>query len=332
LAETGDFENKRVAENRPKLPGHALAKLEAHRLRAEDKLSNELDSFWFNVTSKNKELGMSAFDLSKLFLQYAGAVYDARASEFIHCFKSAPEYENFLRHRLSSDILEELLPPRSARPFGAPEVIGLHEPIGKFTDRIGRDDYSSGFSRPEGIWERLVEDTTVKAIRLDITFPNDLALTWVFRDVRNRSEFCEFFEVFFERKWRTFVARWHAEVANTVVPATPPVEKAASITRTRPADRGDQSARAEQISRGERARPGPKPKTEIYNRVRKIVDTISGADWTNSLDEICEALDEEKVPIPSTWRVRSRSVHNWTDGLYEDREKVRKAIEYRLKS
>jgi hypothetical protein len=72
---------------------------------------------------------------------------------------------------------------------------------------------------------------------------------------------------------------------------------------------------------------GPKPDRESPTRVAEIVARVAPrGDWRSKVDDICEALDEAKVPFPTRWR--KRPCNAWAD--YDDRANAIKAIEYRL--
>ena len=75
---------------------------------------------------------------------------------------------------------------------------------------------------------------------------------------------------------------------------------------------------------------GPKPDLETASRVAEIVERVApDGDWRSKLDDICDALDEEKIPFPAKWR-RDRHCRCWADCLNEP-PIVTKVIEYRLK-
>jgi hypothetical protein len=89
--------------------------------------------------------------------------------------------------------------------------------------------------------------------------------------------------------------------------------------------------RAELLSTGAQTKPrkrGPKPDFETAARVAEVVTRVTlDADWHPKLADICEALDEEKVPVPRGWRSK-RQYRSWADCL--ERALAIKAIEYRL--
>jgi hypothetical protein len=73
---------------------------------------------------------------------------------------------------------------------------------------------------------------------------------------------------------------------------------------------------------------GPKPDHETALLVATIVARVApDGDWRSRVDDVCDALDDEQVPVPATWR-RNRNVRKWS--LCDDRDIVVKAIEYRL--
>jgi hypothetical protein len=59
---------------------------------------------------------------------------------------------------------------------------------------------------------------------------------------------------------------------------------------------------------------GPKLDDERASRVAKIVKSVApDGDWRSKLDAICEALDEAKIPSPTTWRRNpDRKYHCWS--------------------
>ena len=73
---------------------------------------------------------------------------------------------------------------------------------------------------------------------------------------------------------------------------------------------------------------GPKPDHDTAVRVADVVARIAAdGDWRSNLDDICDALDEEHIPVPRTWR-RNRECTQWS--LCNDRDLIVKAIGYRL--
>jgi hypothetical protein len=79
---------------------------------------------------------------------------------------------------------------------------------------------------------------------------------------------------------------------------------------------------------GEGRKRGPRPDPETAVRVAEIVTRVApDGDWRSKLDDVCGALDEEKIPCPKRWR-KNRDYRCWGDWL--ERDIVVKAVEYRL--
>jgi hypothetical protein len=84
---------------------------------------------------------------------------------------------------------------------------------------------------------------------------------------------------------------------------------------------------------GKRVKPGPKAQTENARQVAEIVARIAdGQRWQDKLDEICEALDEAKLPRPKPWR--KKSINSWSDATdaADNRGLAKKAIGHHLKN
>ncbi len=74
---------------------------------------------------------------------------------------------------------------------------------------------------------------------------------------------------------------------------------------------------------------GPKPNCALALRIKGIVDRLAeGTDWFSKLDEVCEALDEEEIPVPKAWR--NKRIVTWADSCTDQRDKTLKVIGYRL--
>jgi hypothetical protein len=75
---------------------------------------------------------------------------------------------------------------------------------------------------------------------------------------------------------------------------------------------------------------GPRPNYETAIKVAEVVRGIAGdGGWPAKLDEICDALDEAKIPRPKTWKKRGHQ--DWDDALSGERSLVVKAITHHLK-
>jgi hypothetical protein len=81
-----------------------------------------------------------------------------------------------------------------------------------------------------------------------------------------------------------------------------------------------------------REKPGPKTDREASSRVLEIVTRVAGSDpWKTKLDDICDALDEARIPRPKTWVNRKPPLRSWADAAMEEPELAKKAIAYQLK-
>src|SRR5207244_4089055 len=82
-----------------------------------------------------------------------------------------------------------------------------------------------------------------------------------------------------------------------------------------------------------RRRRGPKPDFENHAKVAAIVSTF-GEDWTadDKRPDLCEKLDEEKVPVPNKWPTRNPPSRTWSRALLNEPNLVIKTIKGRLKA
>ena len=85
------------------------------------------------------------------------------------------------------------------------------------------------------------------------------------------------------------------------------------------------SAQPARVAPNKKRKRGPRPDHETALRVAEIVARVApDGEWRGRLDDVCEALDDEKIPIPARWR-NSRC---WAD--YPEKPLLVKAVEYRL--
>jgi len=74
---------------------------------------------------------------------------------------------------------------------------------------------------------------------------------------------------------------------------------------------------------------GPQPNYELAAQVAEVVRGVVGDQlWLPRLDEICEALDDRKIPRPKTWK--GRGYTNWCSAAVSERSLVIKAITHHL--
>lgn len=79
-----------------------------------------------------------------------------------------------------------------------------------------------------------------------------------------------------------------------------------------------------------RTKPGPKPDIETARRVAEIVSGLASSKWQSKLGDICESLDEQKVPPPRIWR--KKGVLSWSDAADDHPDLAKKAIQHHLKN
>ena len=74
---------------------------------------------------------------------------------------------------------------------------------------------------------------------------------------------------------------------------------------------------------------GRKANVEVNWAIALVLKKF-GDDWRDRLDDVCAALDSEKVPLPVSNKWRTRGCDDWVDVLIEDKEGLVKALQYRL--
>jgi hypothetical protein len=78
-------------------------------------------------------------------------------------------------------------------------------------------------------------------------------------------------------------------------------------------------------------KPGPKRDIETARRVAGIVGRLAGdQEWRDQLDEICDTLDQEQVPRPTTWR--KKNIRSWAGAAAGYPNLAKQAIAHRLKN
>jgi hypothetical protein len=80
-----------------------------------------------------------------------------------------------------------------------------------------------------------------------------------------------------------------------------------------------------------RAKPGPKRGIETACQVQEIVKQVTNQpQWRPLLDDICEALDEKRIPCPKTWK--AREIECWSDASATERWLAKNAIAHHLEN
>ncbi len=116
-----------------------------------------------------------------------------------------------------------------------------------------------------------------------------------------------------------FHVKFHrAQTKRVVSSASPQPHKAQAEIRQR-------------LPQSVRIKPGPRPDRETASRVHKVITQVAGVDrWKGKLDDICEALDQEAIPPPKTWRKRDPPLRNWVDAATMEPGVAKKAIVHHL--
>lgn len=92
------------------------------------------------------------------------------------------------------------------------------------------------------------------------------------------------------------------------------------------------SSKLEGASSKLRAKSGPTPDRQSAQCVLRIIESVASlANWKAKLEDVCERLDAEAIPFPSTWPKRDFQLKGWLDAASLERHLAIKAIEYRLK-
>ena len=84
--------------------------------------------------------------------------------------------------------------------------------------------------------------------------------------------------------------------------------------------------------RGAKPQTGRKPDLVKDEAIKEIVLQVCGnKPWKDCFEDVCEALDKEKIPVVPGWLKHSEPVRTWTQAGYDIPRLVKKAIEYRLR-
>ena len=74
---------------------------------------------------------------------------------------------------------------------------------------------------------------------------------------------------------------------------------------------------------------GRKANAETNRIIAGIVESFPNR-WRKCLAEVCEALNEQQVPLPRSGKWKARGCKDWTDVLSEDQDGLVKALQHRL--
>jgi hypothetical protein len=79
-----------------------------------------------------------------------------------------------------------------------------------------------------------------------------------------------------------------------------------------------------------RTKPGPKRDVETARQVAEILARVASSNWPDNLVDICEALDEQEVPMPRPWHMKG--LRSWWDAAANHPDRAKKAIQHHLKN
>jgi hypothetical protein len=309
---------------KPSLTTQALARIEAVKLDAGADLLNGLDAFWRGIGMRTTALREHhPSELIPLFERFAEEQFAAEAREWLARFAD-PDAYSWQLAVLPATIATRFCPHAVVFPENvwAADWTDLYRTLKTRTTQFGRGSVSSDFGQPSGEWERYLDHSfSRRFLKAEIgsvtgglkNFMLLFRLKYHFhlRLFANQQRFIRRVCTHLSVSLHTLRAEAYRRMADAVPPTSPELPEPADV-----------------VPAVTPRRRGPKPDYEMAQRVAAIIErTVPGGDWRSRLDEVCEALDDEHVPVPSTWR-RNRNCRNWS--LCLERDVVVKAIEYRL--
>ena len=310
----------------PSLSKQALARIKAVKLDAGADLLNGLDAFWRDIGMSTKALREhDPLELMPLFERYAEKQFDAEAKEWLACF-SDPDAYSLQLILLPMTIATRICPGVGVLPknVSATGWTDLYRDLKARAAKSGRKGVIEEFQQLSGDWENYLDHSFSRRFlkgRISTTQPdrdtavkNFMLLFWLkylfhLRLFADNQRFIKRLCTHLSVKFQVWRGQAYREMADALRP--PAAETVPGVPPALPKKRG------------------PKPDHDTALRVSEIVARVApDGDWRSNLDEICEALDEGHVPVPSTWR-RNRDCRSWS--LCLERDVVVKAIEYRLR-
>ncbi len=318
---------------KPSLSTQALARIKAVQLEAGADLLSGLAAFWRGIGMSTMALREhDPHELMPLFERYAEKQLDAEAKEWLACFPDPEAYSLHLSF-LPMDIAARICP--GARASVIPEDVfasdwtDLYRTLKARAAKSGAKAIMEEFQQLSGIWENYLDHsfsrqflkgriTTMQPDR-ESGVKNFILLFWLkylfhLRLLANTQRFIQRLCMHLSERGHLWKAEAYRRLGDTV---PPPAAEAV------PARAGGDS-----IAASTPKKRGPKPDFETAALVAAVVARVApDGDWRSRVDDICDSLDEEQIPVPSTWR-RNRNCRRWS--LCDDKDIVVKAIEYRL--
>jgi hypothetical protein len=206
----------------------ALRRVEARRLNAEHLLRAFLAAYWAGPITRRTFGSERPSDLLDAFRQYAEGVFISVAEECIPLLTTPNVYEQFVKTISAERLVRQIFPGDTTRHLNrSTPIIGFKETLSEFEQRLpdGPDYYITGFVKPEGDWELLLEDTYVHAIRtdelgLDFVWGGDKPFFWALREPHNLDFVDEHIRVALERHIPNLMANWWQRISQSE--AVPP--------------------------------------------------------------------------------------------------------------
>ena len=324
--------------NKPSLSEPALRRIKAVRLEAGADLLNGLDAFWRGIGMSTKALKEhDPSELMPFFERYAEKLFEAESREWLACFTDPEAYTAHVA-MLRMAVADRICPAQTVIPddFRATDWKDLYRIVKARAAESGRKSALGEFGQISGDWENYLDHsfsrrflkgkiTTMTPDR-DPAVRNFRALFWLkylfhLRLFTTRRVFHHRLCLHLSVSLKFWEGQAYRQMADTVAP--PASEGLPALPET--ADLVAGSGVAAPTAPRKR---GPKPDHDTAVRVADVVARIAAdGDWRSNLDDICDALDEEHIPVPRTWR-RNRECTQWS--LCNDRDLIVKAIGYRL--
>jgi hypothetical protein len=314
--------------DKPSLSTQALARIKAARLEAGADLLAGLDTYWRGIGMSTKSLRKhDPHELMPLFERYAEKQFEAEAKEWLACFPDPDAYSGHLA-MLPMLIADRICPAKGLIPDDilATDWKTLYRTIKAKATESGRKSAAEEVGPLSGDWENYLDHSfswrcltgkvTTMTPEIDTAVKSFRALFWLkylfhLRLYANRRRFIQRICTYLSERALLWKAEAYRRLGDTV---PPPIPEAVAD--------GDRAAARTPKKRG------PKPDFETAALVAAVVGRVApDGDWRSRVDDICDSLDEEQIPVPSTWR-RNRNCRRWS--LCDDKDVVVKAIEYRL--
>ena len=329
---------------KPSLSKQALARIKAVKLDAGADLLNGLDTFWRGIGMSTKALREhDPFELMPLFERYAEKQFDAEAKEWLACLSDPDAYSLHLI-LLPMTIATRISPGVGVLPedVSATGWTDLYRTLKTQAAKSGGEGVMEEFQQLSGDWENYLDHSFSRRFlkgRISTTKPDRdsavktfMLLFWLkylfhLRLFADNQRFIRRICTHLSIRFQVWRGQAYGQMADAL--PLPAIETVSGMPPALPKTPDPTRADGEVVAASAPRKRGPKPDHDTALRVFEIVARVApDGDWRSNLCEICEALDEGHVPVPSTWR-RNRDCRSWSVCL--ERDVVVKAIEYRLR-